>query len=110
MLPSHGSTPILTFVMSPIFQTKPSEISEKDFHKALQIMDPFGGFMVPISLIQSRIRVGETYLWMMTSIHRLLVEMSLQPIFAAKDFTKKKVFLMSQPPITFGLAIWSHLT
>ena len=46
----------------------------------------------------------------MTYVHRLWVEMSLQPIFAAKSFAKKEVFFMPQPPITFGLAIWSHLT
>ena len=36
--------------------------------------------------------------------------MSHQPTFAAMAFAKKKVFLMPQPPIEFGLEIWSHFT
>ena len=109
-LPSQESTPILTFVLSPTFQTRPSDISEKDLHKDFHMMDPLLCFLNSKSLIQSRIEVGVMYLWVITSIHRLYVVMSLHPNFAAKALAKKVVFLMPQPPNAFGLAIWSHFT
>ena len=69
------------------------------------MMDPFGGFLDPVSLIQSKIGVGEMYLWIMTYVHRLWVEMSLHPNFVAKYFAKKEVFFMPQPSNAFDLAI-----
>ena len=104
----EGSALIMTFVPSPTFQTIPSEIIEKEWYKAFQIMDLDGGFLDPISLIQSRIGVGDMYFWVMTSIHRLWVEMSLHPSFVARAFAKKGVFLIPHPPNAFGYAIWSH--
>ena len=69
------------------------------------MMDPFGGFLDPISLIQSKIGVGEMYLWIMTYVHILCVFMSLQPNFVAKSFAKKEVLFMPHPPNDFGHAI-----
>ena len=89
-----GVRPILTFVPFPTFQTSPSDISEKYLHRDFQITDPIGGFLDPISLIQSRIGVGEMYLWIITSVYRLWVEMSLHPSFAASAFAKKGVFFI----------------
>ena len=47
---------------------------------------------------------------MMNSIHKIWVEMSRHPTFAAKAFAKKKIFFIPHPPSDFGLAIWSHFT
>ena len=68
-------------------------------------MDPIGGILDPISFIQSKIGVGEMYFWVTTSIHRIWVEMSLYPSFAASAFQKKGVFFIPQPPNAFGRAI-----
>ena len=65
-------------------------------------MEPIGGFFDPISLIQSRIEVGEMYFWVMTSVHRIWVEMSLHPSFATSTFAKKGVCFIAQPPNAFG--------
>ena len=78
-------------------------MSDKDLHKAFQMMDPFGDFLVPISLIQSKIEVGEMYLWIMTYAHKLWVEMSLHPNFDAKVFAKKEVFLCPSLPMLLVL-------
>ena len=43
------------------------------------------------------------YLWMMTSVHRLWVEMSLHPNFDAKAFAKKEVFLCPSLPMLLVL-------
>ena len=50
------------------------------------------------------------YLGMITSVHKLWVEMSHHPAFAAKAFAKKNIFFIPHPPSNFGLAIWSHFT
>ena len=46
----------------------------------------------------------------MTYVHKIWVEMSHHPTFAAKSFEKNKIFFKPQPPRDFGLAIWSHFT
>ena len=66
-------------------------------------MDPFGGFFDSIFLIQSKIGAGEMYLWIMTYVHKLWVEMSLHRNFHAKAFAKKEVFLCPSLPMLLVL-------
>ena len=75
-----------------------------DVMSAFQIMDPpvcdlFG------SLIHSRIDLGEMHFWEITSVQRLVVEINLQPILAASDLEKRKIFFKPQPSRAFGVAM-----
>ena len=109
-LPGHGSVPILTLTPLPTFQAKPSRMRGITLHKAFQMIEPFGIFELGRSLIQSRRGVGAMYLWVITYVQRLWVEISLQPTFAAKIFANRRVFFRPHPPNSFGLSIWSHFT
>ena len=85
-------------------------MSGRALHNDFQIIEPFGRLVFPMSLIQSRRGVGVMYFWMMTSVHKLWVEMTRYPAFAANAFAKKNIFFIPQPPSDFGWAIWSHFT
>jgi hypothetical protein len=61
-------------------------------------------------LTQSSIVVGLMYFWVINLVHRLVVVMSLQPTFVARDLEKIWIFLRPHPPNYFGAANTLHFT
>ena len=108
-LPGHGSIPNLTDVPSPTLHARVSLINVKDFMIAFQKIEP--PLHIFSSLLTQAIRLdGAIYFWMITYVHRLEVDNSLHPHFAASVEEKRKIFFSPQPPSAFGMAILSHFT
>ena len=100
-LPGQGYAPILTLSPFPIFHTIPLCMRGKSLHIYFQIIE---------CLIKFTRGIREMYLWVITYVQRLWVEMSLHPAFTTRYFANKMDFLSPHPPISLGLETWSHFT
>jgi hypothetical protein len=108
----QGSIPIRKLFPLPTFQARLSPTTGNEEIIAFQIIEPFvealSGF-----LIQSSIVSWEMYFCAITSVHRLVSEMSLQHSFAARAFEKRKVFLSPQAKLccpTLTRAVYTFLS